>query len=51
VNHGTPVRGHSGGGSGSGIDADPEILRDADDTVPADRVPQDLAMVSATPGA
>jgi hypothetical protein len=33
VDHGTPVRGHSGGGSGSGIDADLEILWDADHTV------------------
>jgi CubicO group peptidase (beta-lactamase class C family) len=33
VNHGTPVRGHSGGGAGSGIDADLEIIWDADHTV------------------
>jgi hypothetical protein len=33
VDHGTPVRGHSGGGAGSGIDADLEILWDADYTV------------------
>jgi D-alanyl-D-alanine carboxypeptidase len=33
VDHGTPVRGHSGGGAGSGIDADLEIVWDADYTV------------------